>query len=578
MSAGFHPACARDIPQRVCGFLRFGASAAAFLLASCGGGGGSSSPTLPPPLVVAPNPVIVSIGASPTAITVGESATLTWSSSNASGCQAGGAWSGTKTLSGTLLVTPSGVGTFTYTLTCNGVVSSASVVAAARPSTTPTVSLSLVPASVQAGQPSTLTWSTTNATACVASEAWAGNQASSGSTVVTQATAGTYSYTLSCTGPDGSASGSVILGVTGLASNVALVFVDSGPAGASNIINVPFVSVTLCRPGTSTCQTIDHVLLDTGSFGLRIIGPGVLDPALGLPAITGPGGNPAGECAQFVSGFLWGSVQRADVKIADEIAPSLPIQVVSDTAALFTRIPGSCTNIGGNLGTVAALGANGILGVGLFTQDNQTYYECTALNCTIATMPLANQVANPVPSFTTDNNGVALVMPAVAPGGATTLTGALVFGIDTQDNNKVGSATVYAANTSGLSIGDFTTTYSGRALASSFLDSGSNGLFFADATIRTCIGTTGFYCPPTTLQLSAVNSSVNGASGTVNFSIENLLLLDTSVRAASVGGTFGSARRPAAFDWGMPFFFGRTVFVAIAGQSTPHGPGPYWAY
>jgi len=32
------------------------------------------------------------------------------------------------------------------------------------------------------------------------------------------------------------------------------------------------------------------------------------------------------------------------------------------------------------------------------------------------------------------------------------------------------------------------------------------------------------------------------------------------------------------FDWGLPFFFGRNVFTAIEGQSTPAGPGPYWAF
>ena len=487
-------------------------------------------------------------------------------------------------LSGTQLVAPPVAGTITYTLTCNGVASSASVVVAVA-STLPTVGIFLVPASAPAGQPSTLTWSTANVTSCVASGAWAGNQATSGSIVVTQAIAGTYSYSLTCTGAGGSASGSVTLAATGVAGNVALVVVDSGPAGANNIINVPFVSVTVCRPGTSTCQTIDHVLVDTGSYGLRIIAPGVLDPALALPAVTGPAGNPVGECAQFISGFLWGSVNRADVKIAGETASSLPVQQVSDAGAAFASIPSNCSSTGANLGTVAALGANGILGVGLFNQDcgsvcatqvvAGTYYECTALNCTGSVMPLASQVANPVPAFATDNNGVALAMPAVAAGGATTLTGVLIFGIDTQTNNKIGSATVYATNSRGF----FTTTYKGTPLTSSFLDSGSNGLFFRDATIHLCSGSSGFYCPATTLALSAVNTStINGATGTVNFTIENLQALAGTVRAASIGGTLGGSLGNRAFDFGMPFFFGRTVFVAIDGASTLNGPGPYWAY
>ncbi|MFY9329811.1 MAG: DUF3443 domain-containing protein [Georgfuchsia sp.] len=557
--------------------MKIAAIAAGFLLVSCsggggGGGGGSSTPT--------PNPVIVSIGANPSELVVGESTTLTWSSSNATGCQASGAWSGVVELSGTQLVTPSAAGTFTYTLTCDGVAKSATVVVTAAASALPTVSLSLEPASVVAGQPSTLTWSSTDATSCSASDAWAGNKSSSGSTVVMQAVAGTFTYNLVCIGPGGSATGSVTLGVTAGASNVALVVIDGGPPGANNI-NIPFVNVTLCRPGTSTCQTIDHVLVDTGSYGLRIIST-VLNPALALPAVTGPTSKEVGECAQFVSGFFWGSVHRADVKIAGEVAPSLPVQVV-DSA--FAGIPSACSSTGANFGTVATLGANGMLGIGLFNQDcgpgcaahaiSGTYYECTGSTCTSVAMPLADQVANPVAAFATDNNGVALAMPAVPAGGATTLTGSLIFGIDTQANNRIGSASIYAANSSG----NFTTTYKGVALRSSFLDSGSNGLFFVDASIHQCSASIGFYCPDAPLELSAVNTSADGTtSGTVYFTIENLQALDGSIRAASVGGRLGSSSRLTTFDWGMPFFFGRTVFVAIDGASTLHGTGPYWAY
>ena len=71
------------------------------------------------------------------------------------------------------------------------------------------------------------------------------------------------------------------LGVTNLVKNVAVVVIDSGPAGANNIINVPFVSVTACRPGTSICQTIDHVLVDTGSYGRAKLWATLLSPPAG---------------------------------------------------------------------------------------------------------------------------------------------------------------------------------------------------------------------------------------------------------------------------------------------------------
>lgn len=405
---------------------------------------------------------------------------------------------------------------------------------------------------------------------------------------------------------------------TAEAANVTPVVIGRGPAGAVGKINVPFVSVTLCRPGTSVCQTIDHILVDTGSYGLRVIAPDILSPELALPAVTGATGKPVGECAQLFNGFLWGSVRRADVKIAGEMAASLPIQQVSDASAAFKNIPAACANRGANAGTVAALGANGILGIGLFKEDcgdecakrviAGIYFECTATNCAGTVMPLAQQVSNPVAAFTTNNNGVVLVMPAVAAGGVSTLAGSLIFGIDTQTNNTITSATVYTANESG----NFTTVYKGKSLESSFLDSGANGYFFFDPAIPLCSAAASFFCPATPLTLSAVNASSNGAtSGKVTFTIDSKQLLDNSIRAASVGGTIGRnlsnkdfdwliaenaqahdiavraanvggspqrLSRSTAFVWGMPFFFGRTVFIAIDGANTQHGPGPYWAY
>jgi hypothetical protein len=56
------------------------------------------------------------------------------------------------------------------------------------------------------------------------------------------------------------------------ANNVVDVAVTSGPSGA-NSINVLYTTVTVCLPGTSTCQTIDNIQVDTGSYGLRILAP-----------------------------------------------------------------------------------------------------------------------------------------------------------------------------------------------------------------------------------------------------------------------------------------------------------------
>ena len=446
------------------------------------------------------------------------------------------------------------------------------------------VSISAAPSAAIVGQAITLTWGTANASACTASGAWSGQVATSGTQAVVALAVGTSTYTLTCNGVSNAAS--VAVSADNGVGNVASVTVDNGPAAANGSINVPFVNVTICRPGTTVCQTLDHVLVDTGSYGLRLLAP--LDAALALPAVQTPSGAAAGECAQFVSGFAWGSVRQADVRIAGETASAISIHVVNDAASSFATIPSDCSSAGSNLGSVAALGANGILGIGLFKQDcgascvnaaiAATYYSCTGTACRASSMLLAQQVVNPAAAFAADNNGVLLVFPGVPSGGVTSLSGSLIFGIGTHANNSILSEAVYRANANG----NFTTTYKGRAWTSSFIDSGSNGLFFSDRSLQTCAQTGGFYCPPTPLALSAINSSFDGStSNTVNFIIENADNLSPAITAASIGGTNGSRSRTSgnnAFDWGLPFFFGRRVFVAFDASASPNGNGPYWAY
>jgi hypothetical protein len=84
----------------------------------------------------------------------------------------------------------------------------------------PTVSIAVSPTSIAAGTPATLTWSSTDATACTASGAWSGTQATSGTLTVTPASSGSYSYTLTCTGNGGSTSAIATLAATLVAVTV----------------------------------------------------------------------------------------------------------------------------------------------------------------------------------------------------------------------------------------------------------------------------------------------------------------------------------------------------------------------
>ena len=88
--------------------------------------GASSSTAASVTVTAAPAPT-VTISVAPTSIVLGQSATLTWSSTNATACTASNAWTGTEALSGTLSVTPSAGGSSSYTLTCTGAAAAATV-------------------------------------------------------------------------------------------------------------------------------------------------------------------------------------------------------------------------------------------------------------------------------------------------------------------------------------------------------------------------------------------------------------------------------------------------------------------
>lgn len=183
---------------------------------TCTGDGGTAAQTVGVD-VTFPAPT-ADLSASALTIKQGQSTTLNWTSANTTGCTASGAWSGALAASGSQSVTPTTTGSFTYNLTCAGKdgsnVADQVVVTVNQADPPPTVAIASSPASVVQGNPSTLTWSSTNATDCVASGAWTGGKGVNGSQAVTPTSTGTFTYTLSCTGPGGTAEASTQVAVT----------------------------------------------------------------------------------------------------------------------------------------------------------------------------------------------------------------------------------------------------------------------------------------------------------------------------------------------------------------------------
>lgn len=364
-------------------------------------------------------------------------------------------------------------------------------------------------------------------------------------------------------GTGGTSTGSTGGSVTPtLAANQAAITVSSGLTATAP--NMPMVSVTLCVPGTTTCQTIDHIQLDTGSFGLRLAS--AASTFLGsLPKET-LGGSAVAECAGFADGYTWGYIHVADVKMNGETASNVPVHVLGDLSQ-SAAVSGHCAT--GTLNnTPSQLSANGILGVGTARYDcgnycattlaNGAYYVCpTSTSCSSSLMPLAGQVANPIRSFATDNNGIVIAMPGIGAAGATSVTGNITFGIGTQTNNALPGSGISRYTTD--HYGDVqSATLAGTSGLTAFFDSGSNGLFFVDNSITQC--SSGFFCPSSTVQRVATVTGFNGATGSLTLSIANATQLFNSSNYAfdDLGGSISTI---TDLDLGMPFFYGRSVYI-----------------
>jgi len=375
------------------------------------------------------------------------------------------------------------------------------------------------------------------------------------------------------------------------ANNVVSVIVDQGPTvNGSPIgsVNTLFATITVCVPGSTTsCQTIDHIQVDTASYGLRLLAPPL---TLTLPVETLANGNSLVECTPFLDGYSWGPVVLADVQIAGETAKSLPVQVIGDSR--FPTVPANCSGMTTGIAedTVTSFGANGILGIGPFelgcgdcdTNAAEGFYYACGTSCTETVVPTAMQEPNPVTRFAADNNGSIIDLPAVASTGAATLTGSLIFGIDTQSNNQSGTQTVLTVNGNA----ELSMTFNGQTLASSFIDSGSNGIFFADSSIVTCTvtGLTSFYCPGNTLTLGLSIQGANGVmANNLTFNVGDTQTISTTAPTDTydvlpqLAGTL-PAGNSDTFDYGLAFFYGKRVAVAVEGDTTSVGTGPYIAF
>jgi hypothetical protein len=388
-------------------------------------------------------------------------------------------------------------------------------------------------------------------------------------------------------------------------------FGQEGPAGG--FVNGVFVNITVCQHGTTSCTPVNNVLVDTGSIGLRVLSSALGSVTLGQILQSN---SALLECIQYGdTSYSWGPMALADVQITGEQASNIPVQLIGGTTL---AAPSSClTNPvnpnlpnGGNEDTPQSLGANGILGIagnngtgdgegifdcGSFCTTNASgspYYICPGGNCQEIAVATSFQAANPVAAFSSpDKNGVMITFPAVGATGTTMLLGTMNFGIGTETDNALGAVTVYAmdpcgslpsVNFNGVSYTDSSCTSAGGNGLGGFLDTGSNALYILDANtlssfgISDCSSSTnapGFYCVSGgNVTLSNIGILGNGVgSGTISLNIASATTLFNMNNAVfnNLGSdsVVGGSASTDFFDFGSPFFFGRTVFIGIGGVS-----------
>jgi hypothetical protein len=332
---------------------------------------------------------------------------------------------------------------------------------------------------------------------------------------------------------------------------------------------------------------------------------------LNLPPVTlSASGDPvtrnAWECFPFVIGGLWGANAGADVWLGQQVATRIPVQLIEDDPQAPLQATSDCTKAADNnvLASAGALGSNGILGIGSTTLDcglnceagDYTgsfvqYYSCpqgasSSAACSATAVSAALQVYNPVAALPAAyNNGVVLKMPAVTDPGAATASGELIFGLNTLPNNtppatagKVFLGVDFATRPD--SYLNLSTVFKGNTFQRSYLDTGTNGLFFSDATMARCLGST-WFCPKATLNASALlsdgdNPLLNPVS--VDFQIANAEALFSTNNTAFSGAAGAAPAGSTSFAWGMPFFYGRQVYLSIWQQAgSLNGPWVAWA-
>lgn len=233
------------------------------------GGTGSATTSVTATSGAAAGPPVVSISANPSSIGTGSGSTLTWSATNSpTSCTASGnaSWTGAKSANGSQSTgAMTTAGTYAFTLSCSNNAGSGSKSVSITVIAKPTVSVSVSPSTITAGSSTTVTWTTGKSpTSCTAGgTGWSGSKAvSGGSQAVTLSTAGTYTFTLSCT----NAGGTTTSNTASVTVNAAVYCSGQSPCYSTAQLNTHNTAANCWGYNTSTSNSKDKSVYNITTF------------------------------------------------------------------------------------------------------------------------------------------------------------------------------------------------------------------------------------------------------------------------------------------------------------------------
>lgn len=347
-----------------------------------GGGNGNNGPS----------DAVIAFAASSSAIVQGQSTTLSWKVTNAASFSISPAVSsGTLPFIGSATVSPSQTTTYVGTaMDAKGRAATSSVVVTVVPQgSAPTMTLSISPAVVAAGQTANLTWTSTNATSVAITPSVLGDDvtsvALSGAAAVSPTASTTYTATATgAGGTTATATATVnLLGVTLVASPATI-----GPGQNATLA---------WTSANATSVSIDQGIGAVGSSGSQIVSPA----ATTIYTITATNGtatatatatvnaplavtlkaNPANIAPGGQSTLTWASTGAASVSIDQGVPPITgPSGSVSVSPAQNTTYTITATDAQGHTSTAAATvnvvtngGLQGIKHIIVMLQENRSF-------------------------------------------------------------------------------------------------------------------------------------------------------------------------------------------------------------